>query len=315
VSQQPVTSFTQQDVGIEIKIKPTVHREREVTLALEIKVTSLGGTGYADIPIINTREIKNTIRLRDGETSLLAGLLKDEERRTIKGIPGLKDIPLLGRLFSAEDTTIEQSDVILTITPYIIRTVPITAEDAKPLWVDVDTSALEAGVGSILEDDLMARQINPGAAERALQARNLPGPGGSNAVQLLPANFEVPVGREVRVSVNLRSDQEIGNMSLNISFNAQQLSLKDVIEGGLIRQLGEQPAFLKNIDNNGGVCTIGFSNPQPGKGLRGGGTIATLVFEAKSAGEGMISVTNISAMGANGMPVTLTPGQSRIVVR
>jgi len=315
VSQQPVTSFTQQDVGIEIKIKPTIHREKEVTLVLEIKVTSLGGTGYADIPIINTREIKSTIRLRDGETSLLAGLLKDEERRTIKGIPGLKDIPLLGRLFSSEDTSIEQSDVILTITPYITRTVPVTAEDAKPLWVDVDTSASEAGLPALLEDELMGRQLNPGAAERSLQARNLPGAGGTNSIQLLPANFEAPVGRDVRVSVNLRSDQEIGNMSLNISYNPQQLNLKDVAEGGLIRQLGEQPSFLKNIDNNGGICTIGFSNPQVGKGLRGGGTIATLVFEAKSAGESLISVTSISAMAANGLAVNLQPTQSRIVVR
>lgn len=315
VSQQPVTSFTQQDVGIEIKIKPTIHRGKEVTLALEIKVTSLGGTGYADIPIINTREIKNTIRLRDGETSLLAGLLKDEERRTIKGIPGLKDIPLLGRLFASEETSIEQSDVILTITPYITRSVPVTAEDEKPLWVDVDTSSSEAGLPALLEDELMGRQINPGAAERSLQARNLPSAGGSNSVQLLPANFEAPVGRDVRVSVNLRSDQEIGNMSLNISYNPQLLNLKDVAEGGLVRQLGEQAPFLKNIDNNGGICTLGFSSPQIGKGLRGGGTIATLVFEAKSAGESMISVTSISAMGANGLAVNLQPSQSRVVVR
>jgi general secretion pathway protein D len=315
VNQQPVTSFTQQDVGIEIKIKPTIHGSDEVTLALEIKVTSLGGTGYADIPIINTREIKSTIRLRDGETSLLAGLLKDEERRTVKGIPGLKDIPLLGRLFASEDTTIEQSDVILTITPYIIRTVPLSAEDAKPLWVDVDTSSLDAGLPPVLEDELLGRQLNPGAAERNLQARNLPGAGGASSIQLLPANFEAPVGRDVRVSVNLRSDQEIGNLSLNISYNPQILSLKDVSEGGLIRQLGEQAPFLKNIDNNGGVCTIGFSTPQVGRGLRGGGTIATLVFETKSAGESMVSVTNVSAMGANGMPVSLQTGQSRIVVR
>ncbi len=316
VSQQPVTSFTQQDVGIEIKIKPTIHRGGEVTLVLEIKVTSIGGTGYAGIPIINTREIKNTIRLRDGETSLLAGLLKDEERRTIKGIPGLKDIPLLGRLFSSEDTTIEQSDVILTVTPYIIRTVPITAEDAKPLWVDVDTSATEAGLPGLLEDELMGRQLNPGAAERSLQARNLPGAGGAgNSIQLLPANFEAPVGRTVRVSVNLRSDQEIGNLSLNLSYNPQILSLSEVTEGGLVRQLGEQAPFLKNIDNNSGICAIGFSSPQVGKGLRGGGTIATLVFEPKSPGECMVSVTGISAMGANGTPVTLQPSQSRIVVR
>jgi len=106
-----------------------------------------GGVGYADIPILNNREIKNIIRLKDGETQLIAGLLRDEERKTIKGIPGLKSIPGLGRLFSSEDTTIEQTDVILTITPYIIRSLPIGPEDQKPVWVDLSS------VGSSLERD------------------------------------------------------------------------------------------------------------------------------------------------------------------
>jgi len=315
ISQQPITNFEQQDVGIDIKIKPTIHRDKEVTLALEIKVTSIGGKGYADIPIINTREIKNTIRLRDGESSLLAGLLKDEERRSIKGLPGLKDIPVLGRLFSSEDTTLEQTDVILTITPYITRAIPVGADDAKPLWVDVEELSTESGGGAMLEDELLGRPLDPRSAERALQSRNLPGGSGANSVQLLPANFETPAGREVRVSVNIRSDQEIGNMTLNIGFNAQQLTLKDVTEGGLIRQLGAQPAFLKNIDNNSGICTVGFSSPQPGKGLRGGGTLATLLFETKTPGESMISVTNVTAMSAAGQSIILQPGQSRIVVR
>ena len=86
----PITNYEQQDVGIEIKIKPSVHREGEVTLACEIKVTSLGGTGYADIPIINNREVKSVMRLRNGETNLIAGLLRDEERKSIKGVPGLE---------------------------------------------------------------------------------------------------------------------------------------------------------------------------------------------------------------------------------
>ena len=65
-------------------------------------------------------------------------MLRDEERKSLKGIAGIKDIPILGSLFSNNNTTVEQTDVILTITPYIIRTVPLTDEDSKPLWVDVE---------------------------------------------------------------------------------------------------------------------------------------------------------------------------------
>ena len=314
IAQQPITNFQQQDVGIDIKIKPTVHLEREVTLDLEIKVTSVGGKGYADIPIISTREIKNTLRLKDGETNLLAGLLKDEERKSLKGIPGLMSIPILGRIFSAEDTTLEQTDVILTITPYIVRSVAPTAEDSKALWVDVESVAAEGGGGGLLEDDLMGRNIDAREAQRLLQARRQQELG-SNQILLSPANFEAPANQEIRIAVNVRSDQDIGNMSLTINYNPQQLNLKDVTEGSMARQLGQKPAFLKNIDNNGGVCTIGFSSPEAGKGVKGNATLATLLFQTKNPGESMITVGSLSVISASGTAINLQTTQSRVVVR
>ena len=190
VNNVPITNFDQQDVGIEIKIKPSIHREGDVTLACDIKVTSLGGKGYADIPIINNREIKNVMRLRNGETNLIAGLLRDEERKSIKGVPGLKDLPLVGRLFGAEDSTRDQTDVILTITPYIIRAVPLTPEDAKPFWVDVDmppTGGLQGG----LEENILDRETDLRQAELALRQRR-PQEIGPNAVTLAPASLETP---------------------------------------------------------------------------------------------------------------------------
>ncbi|MGA2587951.1 MAG: secretin N-terminal domain-containing protein [Candidatus Aminicenantales bacterium] len=313
VNNVPITSYNQQDVGIEIKIKPQVHFERDVTLSLEIKVTSLGGTGYADIPIINNREIKNVMRLKDGETNLIAGLLRDEERKSLKGVPWLKNIPVLGRLFGAEDTSLDQSDVILTITPYIIRTIPVTPNDEKPLWVDVDEPPSGNGVMGLLEEEMLGRDLNVRDAERALQARR-PQDQGGNQIQLLPANFDLRPNVEFRVAVNLRSDQEIGNMSVILGYDPKLVSLKDVAEGGVTRQSGDKAPFLKNIDNNSGVCTIGYSSPASGKGFKGAGTLATLVFETKAPGEGYLSVANVSAMSAAGGAINLTTSRTRIVV-
>lgn len=313
VNNVPITSYQQQDVGIEIKIKPRVHLEREVTLELEIKVTSVGGAGYAGIPIINNREIKNIMRLKDGETNLIAGLLRDEERKTLKGIPGLKDLPVVGRLFGAEDTTLEQTDVVLTITPHVVRTVPLGPEDYKALWVDVETVSAERA-GQAGGEELLDREINPDQAMRALQQR-VGQEGGGSQVSLLPANYEGPANRAFNVAVNVRSDQEVGNMSLTISFDPKLISLKDVREGGLTRQLGDKVPFMKNFDNASGICTLGFSSPQLGRGMKGGGMLATLVFEGKSAGEGFISVSNTSAMSVSGQLVSFQGSQTRIVIR
>jgi len=310
-SSQPLTSYTQQDIGIEINLTPRVHRERDVSLELEIKVSSIGGKGYADIPIVNNRELKSTVRLKDGETQLIAGLLRDEERKSIKGIPGLKDIPGIGRLFGAEDTTLDQSDVIMTITPYIIRTLQLGPDDTKPIWLDVDTAAPPAG--GVLADEEGLR--DPEALDAQLsQQRRRAAESATNLVSLSPATLEMRAGSDFRMAVNVRSGQEIGAMSVTVTYNPRFVSLKDVSESGMTRSLAGNAPFLKNIDNGAGVCTIGFT-AEPGKGTKGGGVLALLQFEAKSAGETHISVAVPSAMAGNGSPVSFQTTDARVVVR
>jgi len=305
VSQQPVVNYQYQDVGIDVKIKPRIHQEKEVTLELEIRITSLAGTGIADIPIIATREVKNVIRLKDGETNLLAGLLRDEERKSLKGIPGLKDVPFLGALFSNTDTTIEQTDVILTITPYIIRSLPLTEEDAKSLWVDIEGLQGQTEEMAVPEEEFPEEEPETEVEEQ----------GGPNYVILNPANFEVPKGREFRVSVDLRTDLEIGAMTMNLSYNPQIITLKEVVEGGLAREMGEKVPFLRNIDNSAGACTIGLSSPVLGRGIKGGGILAILVFESLAPGEASILVTGITANGPTGLPLQFDTSESQVVVR
>lgn len=314
ISQQPVTSFQYEDIGIDVKITPLIHLEKEITLELEIKIRSLGGVGYASIPIIATREVKNIIRLKDGETNLLAGLLKDEERKTVRGIPGLKDIPVLGGLFSSTEVNISQTDVILTITPYIIRTIPFGEEDLKPLWVGLKGAPSSAAITPGLpEEELYERRARQRAEQEAMARRREAA--GQNTISLRPNNVVVPQGRTLRMSLNITSQEEIANLSLTLSFDPQILSLSEVIQGGFIRRLGESPPFLKDIDNSSGVCTIGFSSTEIGKGVRGTGSIATLVFESKGKGEGTVSVTSVSANGPDGQSLSFEGEQSRVIVR
>jgi general secretion pathway protein D len=141
VSQQPITSFAYQDVGLEITIKPKIHLEKEITLEIEVKITAIAGSGYADIPIIANREIKNIIRLKDGETSVLAGLIRDDERNTVEGIPGLSDIPFIGRLFAHNTTERKETDIIVTLTPHIVRVLDLSEADLRPFRVGRDAGA------------------------------------------------------------------------------------------------------------------------------------------------------------------------------
>lgn len=136
VAQQPVTSFEYKNVGVNIDITPRVHQDGEVTLQLKLDVSSLGATlGYAELPTFNNRTVNSTIRLRDGETNLLAGLILDNERHGLTGLPGIARLPLLGRLFARNRDEATQTDIVMTLTPHIVQRTEIDEEDLRAFVV------------------------------------------------------------------------------------------------------------------------------------------------------------------------------------
>ena len=141
VGQQPITSFNYENVGVNIGITPRIHHNDEVTLELELEISNISGTGYADVPQFGTREIETTIRLLDGETSILAGLIRDEESEVTEGIPGLSSVPVLGRLFGRTRTETQETDIVLTLTPHILRGLELDEEDLLPFRVNVETTS------------------------------------------------------------------------------------------------------------------------------------------------------------------------------
>ena len=313
VPQQPITSFDYEDVGIDIKITPRIHFEGEITLELELNVKSVGGTGIADIPIISTREIKNIIRLKDGETNLLAGLLKDEERVSARGIIGLKSIPILGGLFSSTEKTVQQWDVLMTITPYIIRSIPLTEDDLKPLWINLGSSFSSAKSSDTSLEGADAATLDRLRAQRRQEPSGLAG--GQNRVSLSPGNFEITEGREFRVSIVVQSAEEISSMTLNLSFNPQVLELKQVVQGSIATRLGQDVPFLQNIDNSSGTCTIGFSSTDVARGFKGSGRVASLVFESIAKGDSPLSFSSVTANSPTGAAIQFETPEGRVRVR
>lgn len=140
-AQQPITSFAYENIGVNLDITPRMHHDNDVSLTLNVAVTSISGTGFNGLPTFGNREIKTVIRLRDGETNMVAGLIRDDERRSLNGIPGLSDLPVIGRLFSHNQRTTEQTDIILTLTPHIIRVLDLTEADLRPFRVGRDSLA------------------------------------------------------------------------------------------------------------------------------------------------------------------------------
>ncbi len=140
-AQQPITSFNYENIGVNIDITPRTHHDDDVTLSLKISVQSISGTGFGGLPTFGNREISTVIRLRDGETNMLAGLIRDDERKVLEGLPGLSDLPVIGRLFAHSRMENSQTDIILTLTPHIVRVLDLDESDLLAFRVGRDSGA------------------------------------------------------------------------------------------------------------------------------------------------------------------------------
>jgi general secretion pathway protein D len=140
----PTTTYNYENIGVNIDITPRIHHDDDVSLALKVEVSSISGTGYDNLPTFGNRSVTTTIRLRDGETSVLAGLIRDDERKVVAGIPGLSDLPLVGRVFARNERKKQETDIIITLTPHIVRVLDVTEDDLRPFKVGRDVGSVDA---------------------------------------------------------------------------------------------------------------------------------------------------------------------------
>ena len=137
-SFNPLTSFTYRPVGVILRMTPRVTYENEIILDLEVENSTVGPpilVAGQSLPTFGTRKVVTRLRLRDGESNLLAGLLSQEERQILKGFPGLLRLPVIRRLFSANDESAQSTDIVMLLTPHIVRTHRLTQEDVSPIHI------------------------------------------------------------------------------------------------------------------------------------------------------------------------------------
>ncbi|MCK5221344.1 MAG: hypothetical protein KAR14_07185, partial [Candidatus Aminicenantes bacterium] len=205
IESSPVTTYQYKNVGVEIKLTPYVHKG-EVTIKLKLSMNFV--TTYVDqFPVLGKRELESTIRLREGESSIIGGFIRDETRGKIEGIPFLSKLPIIGRLFGSSEDTIRQTDIIFSITPRFIREIKTDKESRSTIWSDSNESNSTSKRSS--NPLTNGRRINP------LQSR------GQNSISITPAR--------IRVKENTSS---IFSIRMNSGSNVSTLSISGNVEGG-----------------------------------------------------------------------------------
>jgi len=142
VSPLVSTQFQYLDVGVNIDITPHIHSDHEVTLKMQLEISSVTGSqsiGGITQPIIGQRRIEHVTRLVDGEVNLLAGILEDSETQSMSGYPWISKIPILKYLFAQENKQRQENEIVFAITPHIVRSQDVTEDNLRTIEVGTGT--------------------------------------------------------------------------------------------------------------------------------------------------------------------------------
>jgi general secretion pathway protein D len=346
------TQFQYIDVGVNIEMTPTVHYNHDVTMKLAIEVSSESNNvtieGVTE-PIIAQKKSEQTIRLREGEASVLTGILNQQDIQSWTGIPGLSSIPILKYLFGSKDHQITDDEIVFLLIPHVVRSPELTATNLRPIdtgagqQIELRRTSTEGDLSPIAPPSRPAVQpgigIVPGqsaqaAAPEALAQMRSSAQGGPPLVtptaasppatvtppagvrfSLVPSNGpSVAAGTTFQVPIVVTGARDIASVPLQVKYDPGKLSLVNVGDGDFLSRDGQAVALVHR-DDGPGMITINASRPPGTVGVSGAGVVCVLTFQAKVAGETPIAITRPGAMTSAQQPVQAEGAQSIIVVK
>src|ERR1700687_5015973 len=332
------TQFQYLDVGVNIDITPRVHAGREISLKLTMDVsavTSHVSIGGIDQPVIGQRKIEHEIRLKDGEVSLLGGMLEDTQTKSLSGIPGLSSIPILKYLFSESKADHSENEIVFALIPHIIRGPDLTHGNVD--MIDVGTANALSLRHSGSKAASPASAVAPSPASQAPAPLSAPvaapqpqAPQGPPPQNLIPQNqagagagtfmFDPPTlnqakGSTFTVNVLLSGGQNVYSVPVQLSYDPNQLAVVNVSNGGFLSQDGQAVALVHRGDPTTGTLQITATRPPGAGGVSGQGAVVTLTFMAKAPGQSALTITRGGARDPAMQPIAMSGAQAAITIQ
>jgi general secretion pathway protein D len=304
----PISSYTYRDVGITIEVAPRLNSEDEITLELSIKIDSVLGQIGVELPTFTSRTFDTIIRLHDGETNLLAGLIRSYERKGLTGIPGISDIPILGMLFSQNRFEKEETDIVLTLTPHIISYPEITPEDLSEIWAG--TAQLPAYRLTPPSERLEPSPVStPAKGEREKLEERV-----KTTLGISPGFITPAKGEHFSVEVVISDAENVARAVFQLVFDQRFIQVADVSLGGFMGKDGAEVSFVRNFDNQAGMISINLSRLSAEEGVSGGGTLVRIEFIAKERGFAPIGFSGVRLISPDGdeIPAKFSAGSIQV---
>ncbi|MDY0743353.1 tetratricopeptide repeat protein [Paucibacter sp. R3-3] len=314
------------DVGLKLEADPTIYANDEVGIKIGLEVSSLGTitkTASGTVAYqISTRNANTVLRLHDGETQLLAGLISRDESTSANRIPGLGDLPVVGRLFANTTDSGQRNELLLAITPHILRNVRRLSASESELWVGTDANPKLRPVGGLQSTEVpssAAATPAPTPTSAASPATSAPSStGGADAVSerkppslVIDAPRQVKVGETFEVTMNLR-DAKLRGLMTDLRFSPDTLSFVDAEEGGYFKQGEAATGVSKQLNKD--VLSLGVLRNQASS-AEGSGTVFKLRFKALAAGRATVSAGALRPVALETQPPVAAPQPLTIEVQ
>jgi general secretion pathway protein D len=311
------TQFQYIDVGVNVDITPRVHPNHEISLKVSVEVSSVTGQsniGGIQQPIISQRKIDHEIRLKEGEANILGGLIQKSDTHGINGWPGLGKIPLLRYLFSEDTKNYEDDEILIVLTPKIVRMQEWSRANLRSLYSGSETNVQvrrDSAVRAPTQEPPPPVSLTapPAAAPVPAQA------GQSAQLRFEPRSLSMKVGQQQVIGLVVDNVNDLFSIPFLLQYNPAVISVEEVQHGGFLQGGNQEIAIVTNINKEHGQAIISATRQPNTAGVSGTGTIMGIVVKAIAPGTSNLSIVQVNAKDSQQKPIPLVTSEATVQVQ
>lgn len=325
------TQFSYLDVGVNLEITPHVNDNDEISMHVAVDISQVATTiniGGIEEPEIAQNKIATDVRLHEGEVNMISGIIQKTDTRSITGLPGLANIPLIGHLFNSETKEKDRTELVIVLIPHIVRGPSITAADLEAVasgneqTIRVSRAPRVPASGQKPQDGLVTPPAASGPAAppatappatappaTAPPATAPPAPagpalpGGPARISFLPAVVNTRVNSAFTVNLYAANVTDMLSAAAHIQFDPKILRITNVVAGDLPQRNSAQLQPTRNILNEVGSADVSISRGPNSPGISGSGGLLSIVFQAVGRGNTSVLIPNVTLSSSTGQTI------------
>jgi general secretion pathway protein D len=322
VSPLVSTQFQFADIGTNVELTPHIHGDDEVTIHVKVDITDIANTlnlGGLSQPVIGQKTNEADIRLKDGEVSLMGGLMSDQDQSTIGGIPGLVNIPILGKyLFGNVYKDKQKEELMIALIPHIVRRHDIKGLDMKTIAAGTDATVKLSYAPRVEEAPAAVTAPASPAVTAPVATPSLVTPGvagGTAAIMFNSARMQAPLSSQVVITLQGQNLTDVASVPVKLRWDPKVLRLEMIAPGALLAQDGKIIAPSLDIRNDTGDASMDVNRVAGAGGVSGSGPLLLFTFTAVGKGTTDVKITEAPLKNSNQQPITLQPPTVSVVVQ